>query len=184
MADVRGLGPWWEGDINAELFETVLSYGRAQGSARLLLGAMAALADEKRIVEGVMAERAVGRGWAPDKTYRRAQEALLASGELVVRRGRGGRGNTNVWEIPDPRLLGADAGPAVRRRVAPPPARRPLVAGVPAEPAPAVEEVDAEDGLVEAADGGGKRAGAPAGMGRTIGHFRTGRVRSLPGFRR
>ena len=30
-------GPWWDGDINAELFETALSYSRAKGAARLLL---------------------------------------------------------------------------------------------------------------------------------------------------
>jgi hypothetical protein len=28
-------GPWWDGDINAGLFETVLSYSRAGGAARL-----------------------------------------------------------------------------------------------------------------------------------------------------
>jgi hypothetical protein len=40
-------GPWWEGEMNAELFEAVLSYSRARGSARLLLAAAAALADEE-----------------------------------------------------------------------------------------------------------------------------------------
>ncbi|HWE12346.1 MAG TPA: hypothetical protein VG365_02485, partial [Solirubrobacteraceae bacterium] len=39
-------GPWWEGEINAELFEAVLSRSRARGPARLVLAAMAALADE------------------------------------------------------------------------------------------------------------------------------------------
>ena len=38
-------GPWWEGEINAELFEAVLGYSRSQGTVRLLLAAMAALAD-------------------------------------------------------------------------------------------------------------------------------------------
>ena len=50
-------GPWWEGEINAELFEAVLTYSRAQGTVRLLLAAMAALADESRVVEGVTTER-------------------------------------------------------------------------------------------------------------------------------
>ena len=44
-------GPWWEGDINAELFEAVLGYSRAQGPARLLVAAMAALADERGLIE-------------------------------------------------------------------------------------------------------------------------------------
>ena len=46
-------GPWWEGEINPELFEAVLSYSRARGTVRLLLATMAALADERRVVEGV-----------------------------------------------------------------------------------------------------------------------------------
>ena len=50
-------GPWWDGEINAELLEAVLSYSRSQGTARLLLAAMAALADEQRLVEGVTTER-------------------------------------------------------------------------------------------------------------------------------
>ena len=39
-------GPWWEGEINVELFETVLSYSPVRGPERLLLATMAALADE------------------------------------------------------------------------------------------------------------------------------------------
>ena len=38
-------GPWWEGEINVELFEAVLGYSAATGVARLLLAAMAAIAD-------------------------------------------------------------------------------------------------------------------------------------------
>ncbi|MDQ6731653.1 MAG: helix-turn-helix domain-containing protein [Actinomycetota bacterium] len=38
------LEPWWEAEINAELFEAVLSRTRRRGPARLLLAAMAALA--------------------------------------------------------------------------------------------------------------------------------------------
>ncbi len=38
-------GPWWEGEINVELLEAVLGYSAATGVARLLLTAMAAIAD-------------------------------------------------------------------------------------------------------------------------------------------
>jgi hypothetical protein len=38
-------GPWWEGELNAELFEAVLSRTRLRGAARLVIAAMAALAD-------------------------------------------------------------------------------------------------------------------------------------------
>src|SRR6516225_522027 len=86
-------GPWWEGEINAELFEAVLSYSRAQGSARLLLAAAAALADEERLVEGFTTRQLCAAAKVTDTTYRRARVALLASGELVLRRGTGGRGN-------------------------------------------------------------------------------------------
>jgi hypothetical protein len=132
-------GPWLEGDINAELFEAVLSYSRASGSARLLLAAAAALADEQRTVRGVTTERLCAAAGVKDRTYRRARIALLASGELVLRRGTGGRGNTNCWEIADPRSLAGEVPAASRRRVAPPAAQRPLVASVSATPAAAVE---------------------------------------------
>jgi hypothetical protein len=49
-------GPWWEAEINAELFEAVLSRTRTRGPARLLLAAMAALADLERVVRGVSSE--------------------------------------------------------------------------------------------------------------------------------
>lgn len=38
-------GPWWDGEINVELFESVLAYGQSRGPERLLLSTMAALAD-------------------------------------------------------------------------------------------------------------------------------------------
>jgi hypothetical protein len=85
-------GPWWEGEINAELFEAVLSYSRARGSARLLLAAAAALADQERVVEGFTTRQLCAAANLTDATYRRARVALLASGELVLRRGTGGRG--------------------------------------------------------------------------------------------
>jgi hypothetical protein len=123
-------GPWSDGEINAELFETVLGYSHSRGPARLLLAVMAALADEQGIVEGVTTERLCAAAGVADRTYRRARAALLASGELVLRGGSGGRGNTNRWEIPNPRTR-PGATPATRRRRVPPRAgARPLVAPV------------------------------------------------------
>ena len=139
------IGPWWEGEVNAELLETVLSYSRSQGTARLLLAAMAALADEQRLVKGVRTDRLCAAAGVTDRTYRRARAALLSSGELVLRGGTGGRGNTNCWEITDPRSRTAEVQPPSRRRVAPPSGQRPLLASVTAAPAvaqPASADVD------------------------------------------
>jgi hypothetical protein len=138
-------GPWWEGEVNAELLETVLSYSRSKGTERLLLAAMAALADEQRLVEGVRTERLCTAAGITDRTYRRARAALLSSGEVVLRGGTGGRGNTNCWEIAGPRSRAAEVEPPGRRRVAPPPRQRPLLASVTAAPTvaqPAGAEVD------------------------------------------
>ena len=138
-------GPWWEGEVNAELLEAVLSYSRSQGTARLLLAAMAALADEQRVLEGVTTERLCAAAGVTDRTYRRARAALLSSGELVLRGGTGGRGNTNCWEIADPRSRTAEVQPPSRRRVAPPFGQRPLLASVTAPPAvaqPAIADID------------------------------------------
>ena len=157
-------GPWWEGEINAELFEAVLGYSRAQGPARLLVAAMAALADQRRVVEGLTTERLCAAAGISDRTYRRAHRPLLASGELVLRRMTRGRGNTNSWEIPDPRSLGAVAESGPRRRVAPPAGARPLVATI----TPPIDRANAND-VVEPLDA--NRA-PPAG--------RRGRRRSGP----
>ena len=129
------IGPWWEGEVNAELLETVLCYSRSRGTARLLLAAMAALADEQRLVKGVRTDRLCAAAGVTDRTYRRARAALLSSGELVLRGGTGGRGNTNCWEIADPRSRTAEVQPPSRRRVAPPSGQRPLLASVTAPPA-------------------------------------------------
>ena len=50
-------GAWWEGEINAELFEAVLAFSAARGPARLLLVAMAALAGEDGVVEDLSTEQ-------------------------------------------------------------------------------------------------------------------------------
>jgi hypothetical protein len=57
-----GSGPWWEGEINIELFEAVLGYSTATGVARLLLAATAALADERLDARGGTNARATSEG--------------------------------------------------------------------------------------------------------------------------
>ncbi len=128
-------GPWWDGGINVELFETVLGYSHAAGPARLLLATMAAIAGEDGMVQDVSTEQLCAAAGMTDRTYRRARQALLASGELVLETsGVGGRGNRNVWSVPDPRLRHGAEPVHVARRVPPPPGSRPLVGT--AEPTP------------------------------------------------
>ncbi|MGB0096448.1 MAG: DnaA N-terminal domain-containing protein, partial [Solirubrobacteraceae bacterium] len=125
-------GAWCEGEINAPLFEAALAYSRARGPARLLLATMAALANEERVVEDLTTEQLCNAAGLADRTYRRARQALLASGELVLLSGVGGRGNANRWEISDPRLLVREPGKpsSPSHRVPPPAGARPLVAPV------------------------------------------------------
>jgi len=124
-------GPWSEEEINAPLFEAVLAYSRARGPARLLLAAMAALANGERVVEDLTTEQLCSAAGLADRTYRRARQALLASGALVLLSGIGGRGNPNRWAISDPRVLaGEHERRSVGRRVPPPAGARPLVAPV------------------------------------------------------
>ena len=77
-------GPWWDGGINVELFEAVLGYSHAAGPARLLLATMAAIAGEDGMVQDVSTEQLCAAAGMTDRTYRRARQALLASGELVL----------------------------------------------------------------------------------------------------
>jgi DnaA N-terminal domain len=121
-------GPWWDGDINIELFEAVLTYSTTRGPERLLQATMAAVADERGEVRDLSTDALCAAAGIADRTYRRARAALLATGQLELVSGAGGRGNTNVWTVRDPRV---DADPsAVRspRRVAQPAGVRPLVA--------------------------------------------------------
>ena len=98
-------GPWWDGEINVELFEAVLGYSSASGPARLLLATMAAIADEDGRVQDVSSEQLCAAAGMTDRTYRRARRVLLASDEIVLETSAvGGRGNRNVWRVPDPRL--------------------------------------------------------------------------------
>ena len=104
-------GPWWDGDINVDLFESVLAYSRARGPERLLLSTMAALADEEGAVRDLSTEQLCAAAGIADRTYRRARAALLATGQLELVSGLGGRGNTNVWSVRDPRASGERAPP-------------------------------------------------------------------------
>ena len=121
-------GPWWDGEINVELFEAVLTYSPARGPERLLLATMAAVADEERTVRDLSTEQLRAAAGVADRTYRRARAALLASGQVELVSGLGGRGNTNVWSVGDPRASGQALPPRLPRRVAPPTGARPLVA--------------------------------------------------------
>jgi hypothetical protein len=158
-------GPWWEGEINAELFEAVLSYSPAHGAARLLLAAAAALADERKVVEGVTTRQFCAAAGLSATTYRRARIALLARGELVLRSGTGGRGKANCWELADPRSAVGVVEAVGRRRLTPPAGQRPLLASVSTAPVAhaaggsAVNELDSvgEDRPSQAAKGAADR---------------------------
>jgi hypothetical protein len=117
-------GPWWEGEINVDLFEAVLGYSVATGVARLLLAAMAVLANEDGAVRDFTTEQICAAAGIAAKSYQRAKRQLLASGALVLVNGVGGRGNMNEWSVPDPRMRAGGMPPHAPRRVVPP---RPLV---------------------------------------------------------
>jgi hypothetical protein len=177
-------GPWWDGDINVELFEAVLACSRARGPERLLLATMAAVADEEGTVRDVSTDELCLAAGIADRTYRRARAALLASGSVELVNGVGGRGNTNVWMVRDPRERG-DAGPGrVPRRVAPPTGARPLIASA-ASPAAAAQ---VDEPAAEAAGKGGQDRTVPAGKGPILtgvsaqrgGHDRTVRAEKCP----
>lgn len=183
-------GPWWEDEINVELFEAVLGYTRAQGSTRLMLAAAAALANAERILVGVTTRQLCAAAGLSDTTYRRARTALLASGELLLRSGTGGRGKANRWEIANPDAVAGEAAPASRRRAAPPPGQPPLLAsvsraGAAATPEPTgspVDEVDArsERPSAQTVKGAGERTlfddNRPVGGGVWPGKGATGRT--------
>jgi hypothetical protein len=95
-------GPWWEGAVNAELFEAVLGYSRARGAARLLIAAMAAIANEDGVVDEFTTEELCAVAGITERTCGRVRGPLLASGELVLRTEARRRGNRNSWEVPDP----------------------------------------------------------------------------------
>jgi hypothetical protein len=170
-------GPWIEGEINAPLFETVLSYSRTRGSARLLLAALAALAGDDLAVTGISTEELRAAAGMADSTYRRARTSLLSSGEAVVDVEGGGRGRTNSWLLTDPRCGNPQPLRAPRARVAPGAAARPLMA--PAK-APAVTDAD-ETAPAAAAGGHGNRPGLSGVSTVNPGQDRTVSGRKGPG---
>jgi hypothetical protein len=110
-------------------------------------------------VEDLTTEQLCSAAGLANRTYRRARQALLASGELVLLSGVGGRGNANRWEITDPRLLAGEPGrPSASRRVPPPGGARPLVAPVAVRVSPTRQGSPAsfELGPVHAARKGGQ----------------------------
>jgi hypothetical protein len=74
-------GPWFDGEINAPLFEAALSWSRTRGSARLLLAALAALADEQLAVSRLSTEDLRAAAGMADSTYRRARGIERGIGE-------------------------------------------------------------------------------------------------------
>ena len=157
-------GPWWDGEINVGLFESVLVYSAARGPERLLLATMAAVADERREVRDLSTEELSAAAGIADRTYRRARTGLLASGQLELVSGAGGRGNTNVWAVRDPRQ--SDELPAARtpRRVVPPLGARPLVAAA-SSPALAAR---VEDAASEVGEKGGHDRTQSDSFGREV----------------
>jgi hypothetical protein len=126
-------GPRVGGPVNAPLFEAVLGYSTARGSARQLLAAMAAMSAEDGSLADVTTDEIRAAAGLADSTYRRARTMLVESGELLLEHGGGGRGLTNHWRIRDPRTSAmTPARPRPTRREAPAATARPLVASVPA----------------------------------------------------
>ena len=123
-------GPWLEGQINAALFEAVLGRSRSKGAARLLLAALAALANDELAVPDRTTDEIRSAAGVADRTYRRARAGLLASGELVLDSAGGGRAKTNRWLLRDPRTADPSPAPAPRTRIAPSRTARPLIAAV------------------------------------------------------
>jgi hypothetical protein len=123
-------GPWFDGEVNARLFEAASSWSRARGSARLLLAALAALADEQLAVSLLSTEELRAAAGMADSTYRRARAALLASGEVALEAAGGGRAKTNRWVLRDPRSGNPEPVLAPLGRVAPSRSARPLLATV------------------------------------------------------
>ena len=144
------------GGVNAELFETVLSYSRARGSARLLLAVLAALSDDGGTVAGVRSDELCEAAGIGDSSYRRARRQLLASGEVALDAAGGGRALTNRWLVRDPRAR--DRTPLVAPAPRPVPAHdaRPIVAAAPQRAA----RVGSSDELGEAPGGRRNRPGS------------------------
>ncbi len=165
-------GPWWEGEVNVELVEAVLAYSRQRGPARLLLAALATLADGGGVVEGLTTEELCRAAGLANSTYRRARSAILASGEVEVDDASGGRGRTCSWRVHRPAEIAAKPRVEPRRRSVPKPSDRPLMTvapqdsaavenspiltGVPARKGPIASGVSARMGPILSGVSGGK----------------------------
>ena len=126
-------GPWWDGEINVELFEAVLAYSRARGPERLLLATMAAVADEGGEVRDLSTEQLCAAAGIADRTYRRARtrcwrRASSSSSAASAAAGTRTSGSCAIRASP------ATRSQPVPRRVAPPAGARPLVASALAAP--------------------------------------------------
>jgi hypothetical protein len=121
-------GPWCERELNAPLLEAVLSHSRLQGSARVLLAVLAACADADGVVDGLSTDELRAAAGMPDRTYRRARAALLASGEACVANAGGGRARLNEWLVDDPRASGSPPLRTAAERPTAPRGARPLMA--------------------------------------------------------
>jgi hypothetical protein len=81
-------GPWWESEVNVELLEAVLDYSAATGVARLLLAAMAAIADADGAVQDFTTEQISAAAGIAAKSYPRARTELLGFGRARARQRR------------------------------------------------------------------------------------------------
>jgi hypothetical protein len=140
-------GPWWVGEVNAELLEAVLGYSRARGPARLLLATLAALSDAQGVVEELMTEELCRAAGLANSTYRRARATLLASGEVRVDGDAGGRGRTCRWTVRRPAELGKAPTSGPKRRTTPRPGVRPLIAAARADATAELEKGPALSGV-------------------------------------
>jgi hypothetical protein len=116
-------------EINAELFEAVLSDSEVTGGARVLLATLAALAGANGLVDEVSAEEICEASGLSERTYRRARGDLIGRGALTLEQAGGGRGHRNRWRVNDPREAAETTRqlPRAPRRAAPP-RQPPLVA--------------------------------------------------------
>jgi hypothetical protein len=158
----------------------LLGYSPARGPARLLLAALAALADENGSVDGLTTGELCRAAGLANSTYRRARAALLASREVSVDGDSGGRGRTCRWTVARPAEVAAEPVIRPRRRVAPQPGARPLLAAATkgartrAENVPSLSGVsDANspslsDSLSEVSDDKGPNLSGVSAMGPSV----------------
>ncbi|HEY3771575.1 MAG TPA: helix-turn-helix domain-containing protein, partial [Solirubrobacteraceae bacterium] len=89
-------------DVNARLFEVVLSAGSTKGSARVLLAVLAALADADGVIAGVTVDALCETAGLSERTYRRARAELISTAMVELSESGGGRGRANRWRVVDP----------------------------------------------------------------------------------